>query len=71
MEYSTFSWVESENEKGWIDTVGTDQRKRMIERSVEKYRKKQNALTAEERAYLSATLRAAKAARDLIWGRLG
>ena len=67
-EYSAFGWVENENGKGWIDTVGTDQRRRMIEGSVEKYRKEQNASTAEERAKLLATLRAAQAALDLIRG---
>ena len=48
--------------------MGTDQRKRTIEGSVEKYRKEQIASTAEECAKLLATLRAAKAALDLIRG---
>jgi len=65
-EYGDLGWVENENGKGRIDTLGASQRKRMIDGAIRKFQKEQDAKTADERATLLDGMQDAKAALDLV-----
>ncbi len=65
-EYAELGMVENENGIGRLDTLGATRRKKMLDSSIDKFRKTLNAATSEERATLLAEQRGAKATLDLV-----